>query len=267
MAPANNPGFRPSGRLDRAIRTVLVAAFAALIGLIAGGASVFAIVSALTSPPRHDISADAALQQSTTAPSVPAPAQAPPPVSSQKPSPAQSSPEDRAQAASPAERPALGTPTEEPNKGGGNEINAGRAHAARTRPHPSARSARKMDQEKRRDAGTSRSAPTPDADAAEVPRDQSRPLFDLFGDANVDGGPDAVDPPAPNAPAVEQWPQANSRARREVTKPHVVRRWRRDDDIGSDPRPHRRVIVVPAPPEYSDRQGDDRQGGFFGLFN
>ncbi len=67
MAPANHD-FHPSGRLDRAIRTVLVAAIAALIGVIAGGASVFAIVSALTSPARHDMSADAALRQSHTDP-------------------------------------------------------------------------------------------------------------------------------------------------------------------------------------------------------
>ena len=49
---------RPA-RFDRAVRTVVVMTAAVLIGAAAGGASVLAIVSALTAPPRHDLRLEA----------------------------------------------------------------------------------------------------------------------------------------------------------------------------------------------------------------
>lgn len=45
--------FRPRRRLDRAIRVMMLACAAALGGVIAGGAGVFAVVSVLTAPPPH----------------------------------------------------------------------------------------------------------------------------------------------------------------------------------------------------------------------
>lgn len=315
MAPANRPDFHPSGRLDRAIRTVLIACFAALIGVIAGGASVFAIVSALTSPPRRDVSADAAPRESqtgrvqteparvvpeppsglaaTTAPSMQtqAPAQATPPAASQAqasspnlqtPSSAPAAPRDQMHAMAPVEQPAPGTQTEEANKGGGNEINRTNSHAQSdsrhsasgtegrtlsTRPRPSARSTRNMEPEQRRDIVTLRPEPQTNVEAAEVPRDHARPLFDFFGDANGSGGPDTANVPEASAPPAVQRPKADSREKGEATKSHVVRRCRRNDDMEVGQVPQRRVIVVPARPEYSYRQSDDRQGGFFGLFD
>ncbi len=58
MPSAHYPGFqsdyRSSGRWDRAVRTLVVAAVAILVGAVAGGASVFAIVSVLSGDHRQE---------------------------------------------------------------------------------------------------------------------------------------------------------------------------------------------------------------------
>lgn len=58
MYRARYPDFDSSGRLDRALRVLVVASIAVLLGTVVGGASVFAIVSALNTPPRHEARAD-----------------------------------------------------------------------------------------------------------------------------------------------------------------------------------------------------------------
>jgi hypothetical protein len=51
--------FRPPQRFDRAVRVMVLATGAALVGVIAGGVTVFAIVTALTAPLPRDVRADA----------------------------------------------------------------------------------------------------------------------------------------------------------------------------------------------------------------
>jgi hypothetical protein len=51
------PGFSWSIRSDRATRTVSAVAAAALAGTVVGGLSAFAVVNALTAPPRQDMAA------------------------------------------------------------------------------------------------------------------------------------------------------------------------------------------------------------------
>lgn len=87
MLPGNYADFSPK-RGDRAVRTIVLATTAALVGVIAGGVSVFAVVSALMAPPRHDLHAAAAPKDDNAPPPVvtatlqptpvaPAPASAP----------------------------------------------------------------------------------------------------------------------------------------------------------------------------------------------
>src|SRR5581483_10389382 len=58
MSSAQYPEFSPSRRSDRALRVLMVAGVAALLGTVAGGFSVFAIVTALNAPPSPDASTD-----------------------------------------------------------------------------------------------------------------------------------------------------------------------------------------------------------------
>jgi hypothetical protein len=86
MLPGRYPDVPPR-RVDRAVRTMVLATAAALVGVIAGGVSVFAVVSALMAPPRHDLRAAAPKDETAGAPVVtatlqptpvePAPASAP----------------------------------------------------------------------------------------------------------------------------------------------------------------------------------------------
>lgn len=58
MSSARYPDVDSSGRSDRTVRMLVVAGTAVLIGTVAGGFSVFAIVSALNGTPRQEVRAD-----------------------------------------------------------------------------------------------------------------------------------------------------------------------------------------------------------------
>jgi hypothetical protein len=58
MSSVRNPDLASSRGSDRTVRVLMVAGVAALVGTIAGGFSVFAIVTALNAPPRQQFSAD-----------------------------------------------------------------------------------------------------------------------------------------------------------------------------------------------------------------
>src|ERR1700683_4340819 len=70
MLPGRYPDVPPR-RVDRAVRTMVLATAAALVGVIAGGVSVFAVVSALMAPPRHDLRDAAPKDETAGAPGAP----------------------------------------------------------------------------------------------------------------------------------------------------------------------------------------------------
>ena len=59
MSSARYPDVDSSGRSDRTVRMLVVGGTAVLIGTVAGGFSVFAIVNALNGTPRQEGRADA----------------------------------------------------------------------------------------------------------------------------------------------------------------------------------------------------------------
>jgi hypothetical protein len=59
MPPVDYRDFQRSRRSDRAFRNLMVATAASLVGVIVGGVSMFAVVSALTAPSPHDQQAQA----------------------------------------------------------------------------------------------------------------------------------------------------------------------------------------------------------------
>lgn len=80
MPPDRYADFRPRRRFNRAFRVMVLATAAALVGVIAGGVSVFAVVSALMAPTPHDGRINAANGGETTAPGVAVIAATPQPV-------------------------------------------------------------------------------------------------------------------------------------------------------------------------------------------
>ena len=58
MSSARYPDLASSRSSDRTVRVLMVAGVAALAGTIAGGFSVFAIVTELNAPPRQEVGAD-----------------------------------------------------------------------------------------------------------------------------------------------------------------------------------------------------------------
>jgi type IV secretory pathway VirB10-like protein len=119
MLPARYFGSGRSGR-HPAIRNILTATVAALVGTIIGGLSVLGVVLAVVEPPNHDIRADARDDSTTTGSSQPVVAAAPrpapadpsanapalPPAAASSPPPAATTPPAiQAQADSPAPPP------------------------------------------------------------------------------------------------------------------------------------------------------------------
>jgi hypothetical protein len=128
MLPARYFGSARTGR-EPAIRSILTATVAALVGTIIGGLSVLGVVLAVVEPPNHDNRADARDASTTTGSSQPVVAAAPwpapadpsanaaalPPSAASSPSPAATTPPaTQAQASSPA--PAPQPPTAAPQE-------------------------------------------------------------------------------------------------------------------------------------------------------
>ncbi|HUD86436.1 MAG TPA: hypothetical protein VMR17_08275 [Xanthobacteraceae bacterium] len=107
MLPARYFGSGRSGR-HPAIRNILTATVAALVGTIIGGLSVLGVVLAVVEPPNHDIRADARDASTTTGSSQPMVAAAPrpaPAAASSPPPAATTPPAIQVQADSPAPPP------------------------------------------------------------------------------------------------------------------------------------------------------------------
>jgi hypothetical protein len=85
MPPVDYRDFHLSRRGDRAFRNLMVATAASLVGVIVGGISMFAVVTALTAPSPHDLPAQAARKNDTAA-------IAPIVTATPQPAPAESSP-------------------------------------------------------------------------------------------------------------------------------------------------------------------------------
>lgn len=272
MPLANYPDFHPSGRLDRAIRTVWLASVAALIGLIVGGVSVFAVVSALTTgPSRRDLPADAAKGSETTAVKRPAPVATPRPVQTE---PARNVPEPpTGTAIAPPVQTQTPTQTlppaqlQTPERRAANESK----HRATEPEALPARSGRNSEEAKYR-ASVSRSQAVPNVDTADVPAaGDRRPLWDFFGNPNLRDAPDTADRPEESRPLREsdgRQPRSDHRAKGGRSRSRVAHRGQGGEATDSDQPPpaawrHRRGIIAPGRREYSDEQAD---GGFFGLF-
>jgi hypothetical protein len=152
-SPRSDSSLDATRPRDRAGRTFIIAAVALLLGAGAGGASMFAVVAALTAPPRDDPAASKTATAGTAARPTPVPAQP-------EPAPAQSE--------NPPPRVAEITPSPQPVKPWPDALSRAHSADAATPPassqSPPAPAAAPADQQANRDRPSRPNAPEATAD-------------------------------------------------------------------------------------------------------
>lgn len=269
-SPSNYPWVNAPTRFDRVVRRLIVVAVALLIGATAGGVTVFALVSALTTEPQRDMSAgtnkDAEEGGSTGAvvTALPAPAPAEPP---KLPNPSTGAPTmapaqtNEATGAQTLRQPAAAPASANPEIGTNQTRSDGREHPQHKRlarrPNRSIARSDFAATQPVRDAETANGRPTlpvrdatpaADRDLADSRTEEGgRPSWDLFGGDRFRGGEVANDMSEVGPPR-----------RSELQQP-----LREHSPTGRESSRQRRAMVLPAQPPYTDKRRDR----FFGLFD
>jgi hypothetical protein len=246
MSPAGYYYARPPTRFGRALRTLVLTAAAALVGVVAGGVSVFAIVAALSAPPREDTRAAAAKVGAAAAtsgpvsPTISQPAPAGPSRQQAAQQPLPQSPPAQAMPATQAEV----TPSVDKPKPWPDALSRARHPAALDTPKPG------------QAAAAESASPVPAKQQVGDDRDNRKDNRGQDNKASASSSAEraAVSPSDSAAPAAEP----NEPAKRRVVVTASVRQQRSNDKFNDKPN-DKAAELPPNKPQLFDFFGDQQQ--------